>query len=255
MCGANFFYENRIPVLMSSQQKAQFSQKLGFHRETTVPQFNTKLRQKLYPKLLTFDPWKKERLLRWLGGFSKDAVLVDIGAQCRQYRGDIIAFDITAFPGIDLVGDGLRLPIRSDSVDGIINTGVLEHVEFPEQMVKEIFRILKPGHEVYIEVPFMQPYHPDPIDFHRYSLSALEKLLGDFEVINKGVGAGPCSSLNWLLRETVASLFQNPTLYTYVWILFGWLTAWLPLFDFIFTQRPHSYKAASSYYMIARKPR
>jgi SAM-dependent methyltransferase len=253
-CGAKYRYAGHVPVIMNDQQQMELSNKLNCYRETTVPRFDTRFRQMLYPKMLTFDPWKKKRMKGWLANFSDESILMDIGAQTFRHRPDIIAFDVVPFPGVDLVGDGLRLPIRSDSVDGIINTGVLEHVESPERMVSEIYRILRPKGEVYVEVPFMQPFHPDPVDFHRFSLPALEKLFHSFEVVAKGVGAGPCSSLNWLLREISASVFENPTLYTYTWILTGWVTFWIPMLDFFLAKRSFSFKTASSYYIIARKP-
>jgi SAM-dependent methyltransferase/uncharacterized protein YbaR (Trm112 family) len=253
-CGVKYRYEGHVPVIMTDQERMELSNKLSCCRETAVPRFNTRFRRMLYPKMLTFDPWKKKRMKIWLANFSDESILMDIGAQTFRHRQDIIAFDVVPFPGVDLVGDGLRLPIRSNSVDGIINTGVLEHVESPERMVSEIFRVLRPRGEVYIEVPFLQPFHSDPVDFHRFSLPALERLFRCFEITGRGVGAGPCSSLNWLLREISASVFENPTLYTYMWIITGWVTFWLPMFDFFLAKRSFSFKIASSYYIIARKP-
>jgi hypothetical protein len=88
--------------------------------------------------MLTFDPWKKRVFQSGLRNFSR-CCLLDIGAQCHRHRADIIAFDITSFPGVDLVGDGLNIPIQSNSVDGIINTGVLGMSDHPADG-QEIYR-------------------------------------------------------------------------------------------------------------------
>ncbi|MFK5970336.1 MAG: class I SAM-dependent methyltransferase [Candidatus Marithrix sp.] len=43
----------------------------------------------------------------------------------------------------DIYGDGMCLPLKNECVDAVINVFVLEHVVSPEQMIKEISRVLK----------------------------------------------------------------------------------------------------------------
>lgn len=51
-----------------------------------------------------------------------------------------------AAPNLDyVVGDAMRLPLQSDSFDVVACTQVYEHVPDAQQMMDEIFRILKPG--------------------------------------------------------------------------------------------------------------
>ncbi|GEM_PF-5190875 len=58
------------------------------------------------------------------------------------------------FPGLHFLGsDGSALGIRCNAVDVAIIHDVLEHVEQPEEMLRETRRILKPGGKLYLFVP------------------------------------------------------------------------------------------------------
>lgn len=51
-----------------------------------------------------------------------------------------------------LIGEGSRLPIRTDSMDAVLSTGLLEHFEDPSQIVREMVRVLKPGGLFYSDI-------------------------------------------------------------------------------------------------------
>jgi SAM-dependent methyltransferase len=126
--------------------------------------------------------------------YIKGAVL-DLGAGSAKYR-DIIkkkadgyrAFDIASGPHIDVVGDIFDMPFENGSFDVVVSTQVLEHVERPWIMIKEIGRILKKDGICIVTSPFMAPYHPDPFDYFRYSKEGLESLFKNegFEIIESG---------------------------------------------------------------------
>ena len=117
---------------------------------------------------------------------------LDLGAGSAKYRNIIkekaseyITFDVVPGEHIDVVGDALNLPFGNDSFDTIISTEVLEHVEKPWLMVKEIRRVLKPGGVCILSTPFLIPYHPDPHDYFRYTTEGLRSLFKNenFEVL------------------------------------------------------------------------
>ena len=56
------------------------------------------------------------------------------------------------FP-IQCCGDAQRLPVRDESVEGVIVLEVLEHVDDPDRVLAEAFRVLKPGGVVCVAVP------------------------------------------------------------------------------------------------------
>jgi len=53
------------------------------------------------------------------------------------------------------LSDALNLGFKNNTFDNIVSLDVLEHVKNPEQMLKEVKRILKPGGRLYLHVPRM----------------------------------------------------------------------------------------------------
>lgn len=108
---------------------------------------------------------------------------LDLGAGSAKYRdiirpktSEYITFDMVPGKNIDVVGNVLDLPFSDKSFDTVISTQVLEHVEKPWMMVKEIYRILKTGGICILTAPFLTPYHPDPKDFFRYTTEGVKSL-------------------------------------------------------------------------------
>jgi SAM-dependent methyltransferase len=79
--------------------------------------------------------------------------------------------------------DGDTLPFASASVDHVLCTEVLEHVERPDQFVEELHRVLKPGGAALVTVPWSARYHYVPWDFHRFTPARLQTLFAPFSGI------------------------------------------------------------------------
>lgn len=74
------------------------------------------------------------------------------------------------------IGDAHNLPIRDSVTDIVICQAVLEHVTHPQNIVDEMYRILKSGGRLYI-------YHAKPDkydDYWRFTNSGLTYLLRHF---------------------------------------------------------------------------
>lgn len=69
------------------------------------------------------------------------------------------------------------IPVADDHFDAILCIAVLEHVENPQEVMAEMYRVLKPGGHLVLEVPFLQPEHKVPTDFQRYTRDGLERLV------------------------------------------------------------------------------
>ena len=117
---------------------------------------------------------------------------LDLGAGSSKYRNIIekrtseyVTFDMIKKEGIDVVGDILNLSFKDESFDTVISTQVLEHVEKPWIMVKEIQRILRKDGICILTAPFLVPYHADPCDYFRYTKKGIESLFKNenFEII------------------------------------------------------------------------
>ena len=102
-------------------------------------------------------------------------VVLDIGAgtgdrygtfiQCKKF----LRMDVREGEGIDIVGRAEAIPLDNESVDGVLCTQVFEHLKFPEESVREIYRVLKSGGTLLITAPQTNELHEEPNDFFRYT--------------------------------------------------------------------------------------
>jgi SAM-dependent methyltransferase len=123
----------------------------------------------------------------------KPAKILDIGGKKVRKRGQ---FDIEKHPiqvkyvnidpgtNPDYLCNGSSIPIESKFFDGVICSELLEHVRNPTSILKEAFRVLKPGGLMFICVPFIFRIHPDPNDFGRYTDQYLRIILKEVGFIN-----------------------------------------------------------------------
>ena len=110
-----------------------------------------------------------------------------------------VNIDLIAHNGATCVADAHQIPLADSSCDLVINQAVLEHVLDPGQVVSEMRRVLRPGGCIYCEVPFLQPYHPSPMDFQRYTLDGIRQLFQDWEELEAGIVAGPGNAVRKIL--------------------------------------------------------
>lgn len=81
-------------------------------------------------------------------------------------------------PHLDLEHDLTRpLPFSDGHFDTVILSDVLEHIPVPEELCREIARVLVPGGNLIMNVPFYYPLHEEPHDYYRYTKHALRRLI------------------------------------------------------------------------------
>lgn len=68
-----------------------------------------------------------------------------------------IATDVLPAPWNDLVADGLRLPFRRGSVDGIAAMDLIHHLARPAEFFAEAARVLGPGGRIVAVEPWVTP--------------------------------------------------------------------------------------------------
>jgi uncharacterized protein YbaR (Trm112 family)/SAM-dependent methyltransferase len=204
------------------------------------------------------DPRQQTRLTIFVNKAAQGDLIVDLGSGSRRLADHVLTVDVCAFPGVDLVGDGHRLPFRSDSLAGIVCTGVLEHVDFPERVVTEMARVLRPGGRLYVATPFLQGFHPGSgteQDFQRYTHVGLLRLLAGFRVVESGMSGGPGLALAWMLREYLALPFGwSRTAYAIAHRVAGIATFWLRWFDVALERAPQAERIACGFYVVGEKP-
>ena len=77
---------------------------------------------------------------------------------------------------VDVICPVTELAFEKFQFDTVLCTQVLEHVFDHDKMMKEIFRVMKPGGHVILTVPFAWELHEEPYDFFRYTKHALKQL-------------------------------------------------------------------------------
>src|SRR5258706_10440834 len=90
-------------------------------------------------------------------------LFLEVGAGLKTFMyPNLLHFEIVDYPSTDILGAGEKLPILSESLDGVYCDSVLEHVKDPFACAREIMRVLKSGGYVHCTVPFLQPVHDYP---------------------------------------------------------------------------------------------
>ena len=112
-------------------------------------------------------------------------VIADIGSGKSPYKKYLqhlcqmyLTTDISESYRPYIVADAQYLPLKFESVDLILLTEVLEHLQTPKKALLEINRVLKPKGFLILTVPFVIRYH-DSIDFFRFTDTALIQLLSE----------------------------------------------------------------------------
>lgn len=185
-------------------------------------------------------------------GISAGANIAGLSSSVLNGR---IGLEIDYSPTAHVVGDAHKLPFLDGRIDGVMIQGVLEHVVDPVGIVSEIYRVLRPGGALYVDVPFLQHYHQDPEDYRRYTLQGLRQLFERFEEKDSGVSAGPSSALCDFMTEYPAVWFSNPVMYWGVkWIL-GWLVLPVRSLDYLLAGRSRAASLAGALYFLGQKSR
>ncbi len=144
-----------------------------------------------------------------LAGVAAGSRLLDVGAGERRYRGccdhlEYVSQDFGEYDGlgdgqglqsgiwstssVDIVSDIGNIPVPDGSFDVVLCTEVLEHVKYPADALREMWRVLRPGGELVLTAPFcslthMAPYHYYS-GFNRYFF---EEVLGDIGFVDIAV--------------------------------------------------------------------
>lgn len=116
-------------------------------------------------------------------------IVVDLGCGEMPYKELLMENgNITKYIGIDiepteyhnqikpdLFWDGNTIPLPDNYADWFILTEFLEHYFDTQSILKEIYRVLKPGGHIYFTVPCIWPLHEIPYDEYRFTPYSLEK--------------------------------------------------------------------------------
>jgi SAM-dependent methyltransferase len=119
-------------------------------------------------------------------------VLADYGCGNMPYQ-PLVAPFVSKYVGIDLpenpradihILPAGQIQLSDQSVDVVLSTQVLEHVEDPALYLTEAHRILKDDGLLILSTHGYWMFHPDPTDFWRWTSTGLQKIVKEkgFEI-------------------------------------------------------------------------
>lgn len=147
---------------------------------------------------------------------------------------DSIRLDISFRSGVNIIGDGHKLPFEDNSFDAVIAQAVIKHLRDPNKFVEEVHRVLKKEGIVYAECPFLITFHRWPGDYVRYSPAGFRELFKDFQIIETGFNRGPSQTIADLLSIYFACLLSFNNRYVYLGLVkfFSWIFHPIKLLDY-----------------------
>ena len=104
-----------------------------------------------------------------------------------------------------IICDLESIPKQDSTYDSVLCNAVLEHVQNHRKVLAELKRVLKPGGYLVVSIPFLQPYHPNPGDYRRYTYNGMFELgkNNGFEVIEVLPVHSIAQALGWTLWVTL----------------------------------------------------
>jgi len=113
--------------------------------------------------------------------------VLDVGAQycpyyplftdkCTSYT----SMDMVDTPIVDIVCNAEQMTVADCSYDLVLCTQVLEHCTYPQRIVDECHRVLRPGGRLIVTVPSIFPVHGYPADNWRFMPDGLKHVLRAF---------------------------------------------------------------------------
>lgn len=167
----------------------------------------------------------------------------------------IVELDISLSPQTNVLGDAHALPLADRSVSAVVSHNVLEYLERPPEVAREIERVLMPGGMLLITAALILPLStPDYHDRYRFTGQALRELFGGLEPLESGPSLGLITAFvrvgDRVLDTTVPSKWLAFPL------RFGWNWSLQPLkyLEPSLLRRDKKQISAAAFYLLARKP-
>jgi SAM-dependent methyltransferase len=115
---------------------------------------------------------------------------------------------------IDVVGDATAIPFKDASIDAILCLNVLEHIQEPNALLEECFRVVTPQGQLFITVPFGLGFHMCPYDYYRFTEYGLRYLFekAGFTVIFIRPLSGHFSFIGAQVRAVGLELWRDKSL-------------------------------------------
>jgi SAM-dependent methyltransferase len=155
--------------------------------------------------------------------------LLDYGCGNKPYHAvfspkfkEYVGADLPGNPAAEITtGPQGQIPSEDNSFDCVLSSEVMEHTEDPRFYLKEAHRVLKPGGSLVLSVPAIWVYHPDPIDYWRWTIAGLRHEIqrAGFEIVMMQGVFGPESSALQLWQDATVERLPRRLQPAYTWFI------------------------------------
>ena len=109
--------------------------------------------------------------------------LFDLNKLINQQKINIKYLNINSSTNPDFLTSAEGIPVSDNLFNTIIFSKNLEHLDNPNKVLSEIFRVLKPLGKLIMTIAFMFNLHEAPNDFQRWTKYKISR-----ELVNIGLG-------------------------------------------------------------------
>jgi SAM-dependent methyltransferase len=102
------------------------------------------------------------------------------GGTAKRFN-NVLEAEAAVFRHTDILVDAHCLPFADSAFEAAVVMNAFEHYREPQQVARELFRVLRPGGKVLVHTAFLQPLHEKPRHFYNCTRYGLEEWFKDFE--------------------------------------------------------------------------
>lgn len=128
------------------------------------------------------------------------------GGFMRQFVPGVLASDILAVPGLDLVADAGRLPFATASLRAIVMTNVLHHVPAVDRFLADAARCVRPGGAMVMVEPWVTRW--SAIVYRWLHHEPFEPAAADWSLPVGGPLSGANIALPWMVFQRDRRRFE-----------------------------------------------
>ena len=199
----------------------------------------------------------KKAIRSVLNDMPENGIGLNIGSGRTSIDPRIKNLEINDGENIDYVGKAESIPLSENSLDLIICQEVLEHTENFKVALHEMYRVLKPGGQLYLQTPFIIGYHPCPNDYWRFTNEGINYIAreANFKIIDHGESVGVATGFYRIGVEFFSISFSLiiPFLYKPFKTIFALLFYPIKLLDPILSFSKESHRISGGFYIICKK--